>query len=219
MSEWRSETRHWEVRTIHDETKAGNVAIFPHEVTNKDLKELDGWLEVEERKETEGQYDVLYCGILRLGHDNVFPHAHLSRSVPIKQIIDERLADLQIAIGAIGKLIDELKPKPMRCSPSGPATTPKPLIDLPVYNSEDDERTKIDEQHLANLTVWAYERHLHWISRDPEAKKKYKFKTEDDVYNFFQITQLTCSDSTGSAGNNGMFQEHIHIPQNLARCP
>ncbi|KAH8432479.1 uncharacterized protein LDX57_010116 [Aspergillus melleus] len=219
MSEWRSGTRRWEVQTIHDEINAGNMAIFRHEVTNEDLKELDEWLEVEERKETGGQYDAWYCGILRLGHDNVFPHAHLLRSVPIKQVINQRLANLRVAVHAIGKLIDDLKAKPMICSPSDPASAPKPLIDLPDYSSEDDERITLDEQHLANLTVWAYERHLHWISRDPEAKKKYKFKTEDDVYKFFQIKQLTCSDSTGSAGNNGLFQEHIHIPQSLARCP
>ncbi|KAI9039788.1 uncharacterized protein KD926_009131 [Aspergillus affinis] len=219
MSKWRSEKRHWEVQTIYDEIEADNIIIFRHRITKKDLEDLDKWLEVEERKESEGQYDAWYCGVLRLGHGNIFPNAHLLRSIPIKQIADQRLANLRVAIGSLGKLIDEFKSKPTTCSPSGPSPTPKPLIDLPDYSSEDDERIALDKQHVANLTVWAYERHLHWIPRDSEAKKKYKFKTEDDVYKFFQIKKLTCADSIGSVGNNGLFREHIQIPQDLARCP
>lgn len=218
MSQWRSETRHWEVQTIRDEIEAGNTIIFRNKITHRDLDELDEWLRVEEQKESEGQYGTWYCGVLRLGHSNVYPPSHVARSCPIKDTIEERMKNLREAINCVEELIEDLERKPVVCSSSSTPLTPKPLIGLPECIS-DDEQTEPDGEHLAALTVWAYERHLHWIPRDNESKKKYKLRTEDDVYSFFRIKKLTSSDSFGTAGNHGLFREHIRIPQDLARYP
>ncbi|PLB48523.1 hypothetical protein P170DRAFT_477137 [Aspergillus steynii IBT 23096] len=217
MSRWRSEVRRWEVQTIRDEIEAGNTVIFRNRIIVRDLEGLEEWLRLEDQRESDGQYDAWYCGVLRPGHSNVFPPAHLMRSSLIRDNIESRTESLRTAVDALGELIKDLERKPVARPSCGPQSTPKPMISLPDCSSSEDNPE--DEEFLAALTVWTYERHLHWMPRDAESRRKYKFKTEDDVYRFFHIKKLTSSDPTRTAGNNGLFQQHLRCPQDLARYP